>query len=203
MALTRCTNNHLYSIRRYGKICPYCPQPEQDEEIKPVVGWLVCSKGANIGRDFKIVAGKNLIGRDQDMSIRILGDANIINRNHAAILFESKTQITTLMPGETKLIFCNGNMVRQPLELTDFDTIELGKSTFEFISLCGDNFSWAKGKLRDIEPNTASSNSKTSQEEPENDTPTDKTMKDEDKMSKEKGEKNTQDQERKVLGEDL
>lgn len=152
MALARCINNHLYSVRRYGSLCPYCPQPEPQEDEsglvkRPVVGWLVCIQGANAGRDFKIVAGRNAIGRDQDMRIRILGDPRIRNRDHAVIAFDDQTRITKLVPNESaQFVYCNGDAAYLPVDLENYDTLILGTTVFKFIRLCGDNFSWEQNK---------------------------------------------------------
>ena len=60
------------------------------EDIKPVCGWIVCVSGPRQGKDYKVVSGKNFIGRADDMDIQILGDNEISRRNHARYRFRSR-----------------------------------------------------------------------------------------------------------------
>jgi hypothetical protein len=92
--LRRCQNGHVFNERRHGTICPYCnidtadrkssltsdplaELPATYEVARPVCGWIVCVNGPSKGRDYKIRAGKNFIGRADDMDIQILGDNDI------------------------------------------------------------------------------------------------------------------------------
>ena len=50
-------------------------------EIRPVCGWIVCIADPRKGKDYKIHAGKNFVGRTDDMDIQILGDNKISRRN--------------------------------------------------------------------------------------------------------------------------
>lgn len=78
----------MFSARKYGDTCPYCntnlelntnmmnnkrlmlDDPDKTvsvsgvtDTVDPVTGWLVCIEGPQYGKDFKIHAGKNFIGR--------------------------------------------------------------------------------------------------------------------------------------------
>ena len=83
--LIRCQNGHLFSSRRYGTVCPYCnietatkekksvekSQEEIEdilflEEENPVCGWIVCVKGPRRGKDYRVMDGKNFVGRADD-----------------------------------------------------------------------------------------------------------------------------------------
>jgi len=165
MSLVKCPSGHVYNPIRYGKICPYCKlklqeeetaeKPEGfeppvellEEEITPVCGWLVCIAGARVGMDYKIHDGKNFIGRGDEMDIQILGDNAINRRNHAIIVYDSKNRNFMLLPGDSEgLVYLGGDAVYLPSPVKPYDTIELGKSKFLFIPLCGTNFEW-KDKL--------------------------------------------------------
>ena len=39
--------------------------------VQPVVGWVVCIEGPNYGQDFRLVAGRNFLGRGQGMQVRL------------------------------------------------------------------------------------------------------------------------------------
>ena len=160
--LIRCVNGHLFSKKRYGTVCPYCNveteskekqevgKTEVDleeelfrEEVKPVCGWLVCISGPRQGKDYKIVHGKNFIGRADDMDIQILGDNEISRRNHAVVVFDPKKKETVLLPGDSNgLVYLNENAVYTPAILSAYDKIELGKSVFLFMPFCGSHFMW-------------------------------------------------------------
>jgi len=161
MSLVKCPSGHIYNPIRYGKICPYCRMKLEEEEnagkpdgfeppiellqedIKPVCGWLICVNGARKGMDYKIHSGKNFIGRGDDMDIQILGDNEINRKNHAIIVYEPKQRKTVLLPGDSEgLVYYEDEAVYVPTEVSAFKTIELGKSRFLFVPLCGENFEW-------------------------------------------------------------
>jgi len=169
MSLTRCPEGHLFSSRRYGNICPYCNKtvvlnkskkeaddPEGNyndgmpylgdlEVMDPVTGWLVCIEGPAKGRDYRIVTEKNFLGRSDSMDIQVLGDNYIAKRNHAVFVYDPKKRSTMLLPGDSQgLVYVNGEAVYSPAELSAYDTVELGKSKFLFIPLCGENFEWTE-----------------------------------------------------------
>lgn len=165
MSLLRCSEGHLFSPRRYGNICPYCnktvaiakeksiAEEEQTSEgmpylgdlevMVPVTGWLVCIEGPSKGRDYRILTGKNFLGRGENMDIRILGDNHIAKKNHAIFVYDPKKRKTMILPGDSQgLVYVNDEAVYTPLELCPYDIVEMGKSKFLFIPLCGENFEW-------------------------------------------------------------
>ena len=160
--LIRCQNGHMFSSRRYGTICPYCNIETATREKKetgqtevmveeslfleeehPVCGWIVCIAGPRRGKDYKIMAGKNFVGRADDMDIQILGDNKISRRNHGVIVFDPKKKETVLLPGDSNgLVYHNEAAVYTPTILGAYDLIEMGDSKFVFVPFCGDNFMW-------------------------------------------------------------
>jgi len=109
----------------------------------PIVGWLVCVEGPDRGRDFRIKAQKNFIGRSTSMDICIAGDPRISRENHAIVAFEPRSAQFRLYPGDARgLVYLNGNMVDVPVVLQPFDSIELGDSHLVFVPFCGENFRW-------------------------------------------------------------
>ncbi|GFN32135.1 FHA domain-containing protein [Paenibacillus xylaniclasticus] len=169
MSITRCANGHMFSTKKHGTTCPYCymtvetaataelkkrpPVPAADEKtlpyledadgIDPVTGWIVCIEGPQIGQDYRINAEKNFIGRAEDMHIQIIGDNTISRRNHAVIVYDPKKRSFYLLPGDASgLAYHNNEAVYSPVELTAYDVIQLGRSKFIFIPLCGVHFEW-------------------------------------------------------------
>ena len=116
---------------------------EELEVMHPVVGWLVCIEGPSKGKDYRMIAEKNFIGRSPEMDIRILGDNNISYKNHAIVSYDGKKRATFLLPGDAQgLVYLNGEAVYAPAQLEAFDQIELGRSKLLYIPLCGPNFEW-------------------------------------------------------------
>ncbi|WP_339158682.1 FHA domain-containing protein [Paenibacillus sp. FSL W8-0186] len=169
MSLTRCLNGHMFSTRKHGNTCPYCnttleqpsrnesrrPQIAEDMEektmpylgettgIQPVTGWLVCVEGPQMGQDYRILAEKNFIGRAEEMQIRIIGDNAVSRRNHAVIVYDPKKRNFYLLPGDASgLAYHNNEAVYTPVELNAYDLIQLGRSKFVFVPLCGPHFEW-------------------------------------------------------------
>ena len=160
--LIRCQNGHMFSSRRYGTICPYCnietatrekretgrTETEVEEalflqEENPVCGWIVCIEGPRRGKDYKIMAGKNFVGRADDMDIQILGDNKISRRNHCIIVYDEKMGQTMMLPGDSNgLVYLGEKAVYVPTPLNQYDVIEIGGSKFVFIPFCGEHFKW-------------------------------------------------------------
>lgn len=160
--LIRCQNGHMFSSRRYGTICPYCNIETATREKKetniseidveealflneehPVCGWLVCIEGARVGKDYKVKAGKNFVGRADDMDIQILGDNKISRRNHCIIVYEEKHGNFMILPGDGNgIVYHSGEAVYSPVQLSEYDVIEMGESKFLFIPFCGEQFKW-------------------------------------------------------------
>ena len=160
--LIRCQNGHMFSSRRYGTVCPYCNIETATREKKetgqteieveealflqeehPVCGWIVCIEGVRRGKDYKVMAGKNFVGRADDMDIQILGDNKISRRNHCVIVDDAKQGQTVLLPGDSNgIVYMNDEAVYVPTQLNLYDVIEMGESKFLFIPFCGEHFKW-------------------------------------------------------------
>lgn len=159
----------MFSTRKHGNTCPYCnttleqpsrnesrrPQVAEDMEektmpylgettgIQPVTGWLVCVEGPQMGQDYRIMAEKNFIGRAEEMQIRLIGDNAVSRRNHAVIVYDPKKRNFYLLPGDASgLAYHNNEAVYTPAELNAYDLIQLGRSKFVFVPLCGPHFEW-------------------------------------------------------------
>ena len=160
--IIHCENGHAFSKKRYGTVCPYCNMETATKEknetglsdtdieeklfretIKPVCGFLVCIEGARQGKDYKIISGKNFVGRADDMDIQILGDNEISRRNHAIVVYDPKKKETVLLPGDANgIVYLSENAIYSPTVLMAYDVIELGKSKFIFLPFCGEHFAW-------------------------------------------------------------
>lgn len=116
----------------------------QDMGIDPVVGWLVCVKGKEKGRDYRIHSDNNYIGRSEKMDICVRGDETISRENHAVVSYDSIDKIYYFSPGEGRnIVRYNGKAIFQTVELNMYDRVVVGKTELVFIPLCGSDFEWS------------------------------------------------------------
>jgi len=135
-----------------GKFDEHLDYTDELEVVNPVTGWLVCIEGPQMGRDYRIMAEKNFVGRSEDMHIQILGDNKIARRNHAIIAYDPLSKNTLILPGDSSgLAYLNNQAVYIPTEMKPYDTIQLGMSKFLFQPLCGEHFEWDNVKNFDPE----------------------------------------------------
>lgn len=112
-------------------------------ETNPVVGWLVCIKGEYIGESFKIVSGRNNIGRSLTNDIALAKEKTVSRERHASIVFEPTRKQFFIQPGESSgLTYLNNELIMNFKELADRDKIDIGAARFMFVQLCSDDFSW-------------------------------------------------------------
>lgn len=117
--------------------------------IDPVVGWLVCVKGPEKGRDYRIHTEKNYLGRADSMDIVVSGDDSISRANHAVITYDPKKKAFRIAKNEGRgLVYVNDNEIDGCSELRSYDVIDMGESTFVFIAFCSDRFDWEDGAVK-------------------------------------------------------
>lgn len=112
-------------------------------DTEPVVGWLVCIKGIYFGQEFRIKAGRNFVGRSVSMDICIMDDASVSREKHAILTFDPRSAAFGIQPGESgNLIYLNNQAVYERQELHKGDVLEIGRGSYLFVPLCGEEFSW-------------------------------------------------------------
>ena len=154
-------NNYQYNYRPQYQpavppVPPVPPMPQQqaaaaypvqqendDRNRQPTVGWLVCVKGPSEGKTYPIRENRNFIGRSRAMDIVIENDDAISREKHAVITYVPKQSIFIAQPGESReLFYVNDKVVLENVQLKAKDKLEIGRSEFIFVPLCGENFSW-------------------------------------------------------------
>ena len=81
--------------------------------------------GPDRGRDYRIHAEKNFIGRSPAMDIAIAGDESVSREKHAAVAFDPKKAQFWLLPGEASgLLYLNDQLVNTPSALKARDVLE-------------------------------------------------------------------------------
>ncbi len=112
--------------------------------LEPVVGWLVCTEGAHLGEDFRLKTGKNFIGRSANMDAALTKDKSVSRDKHAIVLYEPKTHIFLVQPGEAReLCYLNDQVVLSAQEIKRNDVITVGDSKLMFFPCCDDTFNWS------------------------------------------------------------
>jgi hypothetical protein len=112
-------------------------------EIEPVVGWLVCVQGAERGRDYRIHAGQNFIGRSFGMDVAVIGDEQISREKHCVIVYDPGTGNYHLVHGEGTDTYLNDDLLAGYAVLKNRDQITIGASEFIFVPLCEEGFQWS------------------------------------------------------------
>lgn len=111
--------------------------------IDPVVGFLVCIAGPHRGADYKLVSGRNFIGRAAAMDIALADDDTVSRESHALVTYDVKHNRFSLSPGQGRgITYCNDEQVEMVRPLKAYDIIEVGKSQLIFLPLCGEKFQW-------------------------------------------------------------
>lgn len=110
--------------------------------FSPVTGWLVCTEGPAKGKDYRIQAGYNYIGRSESMTICI-PDQTISRERHAMIGYDHKNKVFKFAPymGENA-VEVNGEMIMGSVQLSAYDVLTIGNTKLLFVPLCGERFSW-------------------------------------------------------------
>lgn len=112
-------------------------------ETQPVVGWLVAIAGSHFGEDFKLKTGRNFIGRSPEMDVALTSDASISREKHAIILYEPKSNVFLVQPGDAKeLFYLNDKVVLTATEIGAYDILSLGETQLLFIPCCSEKFNW-------------------------------------------------------------
>lgn len=113
------------------------------KDSDPVVGWLVCTKGVHKGEDFRLRAGRNFIGRGQNMDIKLTGENTVSRDKHAIVLYEPNQRIFLAQMGEShELVYLNGNLLMSNAQMKAYDRLQLGDAEMMLIPCCGETFDW-------------------------------------------------------------
>ncbi len=113
------------------------------EGFDPIVGWLVCVKGPNRGKDYRLHSGTNFIGRSKEMDVCIEHDQTISKRNAAMLTYDDRSKMFFIQKGEVRnLMYLNGKPALSVVDIHKFDRIEIGATELVFIPLCGEEFNW-------------------------------------------------------------
>ncbi|MGM9590378.1 MAG: hypothetical protein ACI3V0_09440 [Faecousia sp.] len=117
-----------------------------------VVGWLVCTKGENIGKDYRLHVGWNYIGRGDllhDDRLDIDLNDQKVSRNMAKISYDPISRTFGVAPSEgaKSLCYLNGKPLRGDRDFEAYDRLMVGDTELMLIPLCGEKFAWEFDKV--------------------------------------------------------
>lgn len=113
--------------------------------ISPVRGWLVAIDGDKAGTSYNIHGEQNSIGRGQKFDINLSFDKTVSSDGNAVIAYDARNRKFFFSPvlGKGKNnVYYNESMLLMPVELKDYDKIQLGTTTYVFRSFCNDDFTY-------------------------------------------------------------
>lgn len=117
-------------------------------KTEPAVGWLVCIKGVDRGRSFRLVKGNNTIGRPGNGNrYNIdLSDQTISRKGSAGmIVYSEKGNTFFITPGDLTInvnTYLNDEILLSPQKLESRAVIEIAGDTLIFVPFCSDKFVW-------------------------------------------------------------
>lgn len=159
--MLRCKKGHYYDETKF-MMCPYCGIFAEDEEPltqkiedtsraehkTPIVsspnyvaGWLVCIKGRDVGKDYRIFDGNNFVGRDYGMDVRIESDEAVSRKNHCSVVYEKRERKFYIVP-MGNFVHLGGRLLDKAEEIQTGQEITIGNTTLVFVAFCGKDRAW-------------------------------------------------------------
>lgn len=172
MNLIKCPYNHIYNADHYPScpdcanlkisdsetsiadqhdiITDTVERAVTDIEISAdsyLAGWLVCIEGPDYGSSYPLHSGTNAIGRGANMDVHISKDLKVSRYIHATVIYDNNSVSYSLqVRNGVNAVWVNDSPIiadnEDAVVLHDRDRIRIGNTTFIFIALCGDDFSW-------------------------------------------------------------
>lgn len=111
-------------------------------KISPVAGWLVCMNGTEQGKDFRLHAGKNFVGRSASMDVLLVDDKTIARDKHCSVIYDPKGNEFYLCGEGGNLVYLNGEILDSSVRLQEGDLVTIGKTELIFVPFCREGRKW-------------------------------------------------------------
>ena len=111
-----------------------------DKSSKPVLGWLVCNSGSQIGRSYEIVEGTNFIHVDEK-HVNILCDSSLINDVVAELTADVLNNEFYISTKDSRNVVINGHVSRNGI-IRNYDACEIDSVKFVFVELMTEFVNW-------------------------------------------------------------
>lgn len=109
-------------------------------EDSPVLGWLVCNSGKQIGRSFEIIAGKNYLCIDNEMLCVKYGEARN-DKVSAEIMADDSLGEFSINNQDNYNVYINNQLVKNGI-IRNYDTIIIDAMEFVFVELMTEFVKW-------------------------------------------------------------
>lgn len=114
---------------------------------EPVVGWLVCVEGPEVGKDYRLFGRINSIGRAEGNDVVLAQEHTVSQKNHVRLAYDAKHNNYQLIPGDgSNVTYLNDEPLYVPQRLNAYDVLEMGETKLIFVPLCNDRFRWPTSK---------------------------------------------------------
>lgn len=114
---------------------------------EPVVGWLVCVEGPEVGKDYRLYGRINTIGRAEGNDVVLAQEHTVSQKNHVRLAYDAKHNNFQLIPGEgTNVTYLNDEPLYVPQKLNAYDVLEMGDTKLIFVPLCSERFRWPESR---------------------------------------------------------
>ncbi len=115
---------------------------KQSNRVRPVVGWLVCVQGPDIGKDFRLHTHFNRVGRLEGQDVQ-LTDNTVSRDNHFTVTYDMLNhRYFAEMGNGSTLVYVNGQSLGARAMLKKGDQIKVGESLLVFIPLEQQDVKW-------------------------------------------------------------
>ena len=119
---------------------------------EPVVGWLVCVEGPEVGKDYRLFGRINSIGRAEGNDVVLAQEHTVSQKNHVRLAYDAKHNNFQLIPGEgTNVTYLNDEPLYVPQKLNAYDVLEMGDTKLIFVPLCNERFHWPEKRAEGAE----------------------------------------------------
>lgn len=118
--------------------------------LDPVVGWLVCVEGPEMGKDYRLYSRINTIGRGEENDVVLAQEQTVSKHNNTRLAYDSKHNNFQVIPADGQnLVYLNDAPLYVPQLLKAYDVLEFGETKLIFVPLCTEQFRWPEKKVAD------------------------------------------------------
>lgn len=100
--------------------------------VRTLVGWLVVRSGEQAGEDFRLLSGKNVVGKGPTAAV-VIRDP-YLSEAHASIDYRSDKGYTVRDLDSKHGTFLNGESVTTERSVADGDLLQMGRTEMRFRS---------------------------------------------------------------------
>ena len=116
-------------------------QPTTPTRVRPVVGWLVCVQGPDIGKDFRLHTHFNHVGRAENQDVCLSDES--VSREHFTVSYDmvNNRYFADMGKGST-FVYINGYPLGARVTLKKGDQIKVANTLLVFIPLEQQDVKW-------------------------------------------------------------